>query len=120
MNIRPIKTEADHEAARARIEQLWNAAAGSKDADTLEVLAVLVDAYENDHADIPPPDPIDAILFRMEQRGMGRGELRDVLGVTRGRLSEVLSGKRSLSKVMICRLVDELDIPAEILIQPGR
>ena len=119
MSIRPIKTKADHEAALAKIEQLWDAAPGSADADTLEVLAVLVDAYENEHVDIPPPDPIDAILFRMEQRGIARTDLQEVLGVSRGRLSEVLSGKRSLSKAMIRRLVEQLDIPAEILIQSG-
>ncbi len=120
MSIRPIKTKADHQAALAKIEKLWDAAPGSEDADTLEVLAVLVDAYEDAHADIPPPDPIDAILFRVEQRGMARADLQAVLGVTRGRLSEVLGGKRGLSKAMICRLVDQLDIPAEILIQPAR
>ncbi len=92
---------------------------GSEDADTLEVLAVLVEAYENEHIAILPPDPIDAILFSMEQRGMARADLQEVLGVSRGRLSEVLSGKRSLSKAMIYRLVDQLDIPAEILIQPA-
>jgi len=119
MRIRPIKTKADHEAALVKIEQLWDAVAGSEDADTLEVLGVLVDAYENEHVDIPPPDPIDAILFRMKQRDMARAELQEVLGVSRGRLSEVLAGKRSLSKAMIRRLVDQLDIPADILIQPS-
>jgi HTH-type transcriptional regulator/antitoxin HigA len=120
MRVRPIKTKADYEAAMARIERLWDAAPGSEDADTLEVLAVLVDAYENEHAEILPPNPIDAILFRMEQQGMARADLQEVLGVSRGRLSEVLSGKRGLSKAMIQRLVDQLDIPAEILIQPAR
>ncbi len=120
MRVRPIKTKADCETARARIERLWDAASGSEDADTLEVLAVLVDAYENEHIEILPPDPIDAILFRMEQQGMARADLQEVLGVSRGRLSEVLNGKRSLSKAMIHRLVDQLDIPAEILIQPAR
>ena len=118
MSIRPIKTKADHAAALAKIERLWDATPGSEDADTLEVLAVLVDAYESEHVAIPPPDPIDAILFRMEQRSMARAELQELLGVSRGRLSELLSGKRSLSKAMIRRLVDRLDIPAEILIQP--
>jgi len=120
MRIRPIKTKADYEAALAQIERLWDAAPGSEDADALEVLAVLVDAYEAEHVDIPPPDPIDAILFRMEQRGMTRAELQQVLGVTRGRLSEVLTGKRELSKAMIRKLVDRLHIPAENLINPAR
>lgn len=119
MRIRPIKNAADHRQAVAEIERLWDAAPGSDDADTLEVLAVLVDAYENEHVDIPQPEPVDAILFRMEQRGMARAELQEVLGVSRGRLSEILSGKRSLSKAMIRRLVDELEIPAALLIQPS-
>lgn len=120
MRVRPIKTKADHEAAMAQIEKLWDAAPGSEDADTLEVLAVLVEAYENEHVEILPPDPIDAILFSMEQQGMARADLQEVLGVSRGRLSEVLSGKRGLSKAMIHRLVDQFGIPAEILIQPVR
>ena len=120
MRVRPIKTKADHEAAMAQIEKLWDAAPGSEDADTLEVLAVLVEAYENEHVEILPPDPIDAILFSMEQQEMTRADLQEVLGVSRGRLSEVLSGKRGLSKAMIHRLVDQFGIPAEILIQPVR
>jgi len=120
MRVRPIKTKADHQAALVQIEELWDAAPGSEEADTLEVLAVLVDAYENEAVEILPPDPVDAILFRMEQRGMARAELQEVLGVSRGRLSEVLSGKRDLSKAMIRRLVARLDIPAEILIHPAR
>ncbi len=120
MRVRPIRTQADHEAAVAQIEKLWGAAPDSEEAETLEVLAVLVDAYENEHVEILPPDPIDAILFSMEQRGMARADLQEVLGVSRGRRSEVLSGKRGRSKAMIQRLVDHLDIPAEILIQPAR
>ncbi len=120
MRVRPIKTKTDHEAAMAQIEKLWDASPGSEDADTLEVLAVLVEAYENEHVEILPPDPIDAILFSMEQQGMTRADLQEVLGVSRGRLSEVLSGKRGLSKAMIHRLVDQFGIPAEILIQPVR
>lgn len=120
MNVRPIRTEADYKAALTRMEELWEAAPGSEEAGTLEVLAVLVDDFERQHVDIPPPDPIDAILFRMEQRGMDRSELQQVLGVSRGRLSELLNGKRELSKAMIRKLVEQLDIPAEILIQPAR
>jgi HTH-type transcriptional regulator/antitoxin HigA len=120
MKIRPIKTKADHEAALAKIEELWDAAPGSDDADTLEVLTILVEAYENEHIDIAPPDPVDAIVFRMEQRGLDRADLQEILGVSRGRVSEVLSGKRCLSKAMIRRVADQLDIPAEILIQAPR
>ena len=116
MTIRPIRTPADYEAALARIEALWEATPGSDDADELDVLATLVDRYEQEHEPIPPPDPIEAILFRLEQTGQTRKELADILGVGRGRVSEILSRKRGLSLRMIRRLVHNLHIPAEILI----
>ena len=120
MRIRPIKTEADHRAALARIEELWDAKAGSNEADELEVLATLLDAYEEAHDPIPAPDPIEAILFRLEQTGRDRSDLQEILGVHRGRVSEILNRKRGLSITMIRKLVDGLDIPAEVLIRPTR
>ncbi len=116
MTIRPIRTPEDYEEALARIDALWNAAPGSEKADELEVLATLVDRYEEEHEPIPPPDPIEAILFRLEQTGQTRKELADILGVGRGRVSEILNRKRGLSLRMIRRLVRSLHIPAEILI----
>jgi HTH-type transcriptional regulator/antitoxin HigA len=119
MEIRPIKTEEDYEAALSEIEKLWEAESGSPEADRLDVLATLVEAYEEKHHPIDPPDPIDAILFRMEQMGFSRKDLEPFLG-TRGRVSEILSRTRSLSLAMIRRLHEGLGIPAEVLIQPTR
>lgn len=120
MRIRPIRTEADYRAALARIEDLWEADAGSEEADELGVLATLVDAYEESHDPIPTPDPIEAILFRLEQSGQNRRDLEEILGVGRGRVSEILNRKRGLSLAMIRKLVDGLDIPAEVLIRPTK
>ncbi len=117
MNIRPIRTQQDYEAALARIEARWTALPGSDEADELEVLATLVDVYEEEHEPIPPPDPVEAILFRLEQSGKTRQDLAEMLGVRGSRVSEVLSRKRGLSLAMIRKLVDRLRIPAEILIR---
>ena len=120
MKIRPIRTKKDYRVALEQIESLWDAAPGSEDAGTLEVLSTLVEAYEDARIDIPPPDPIEAILFRLEQKELTRRDLQRILGVGRGRVSEVLNRKRGLSLGMIRKLVDELHIPAETLIQPTR
>jgi HTH-type transcriptional regulator/antitoxin HigA len=118
MRLRPVRNERDHAAALARIETLWDAPPGSAEADELEVIATLVDAYEQKSVEIVPPDPIDAILFRLEQTGQDRSDLQRILGVGRGRVSEILNRKRGLSLAMIRTLVAELGIPAEVLIQP--
>ncbi len=70
MEIKPIKTEADYNAAQKNIEQLWDASYGSSEGDKLDVLTTLVEVYENEHYPIPPPDPIDAILHYMESQGL--------------------------------------------------
>ena len=116
MNIRPIRTEEDYEAALARIEALWDAAPGSEEADELEVLATLVDVYEEEREPIPPPDPVEAILFRLEQSGRTRKDLAEILGVGRGRVSEILNRRRGLSLSMIRKLARSMNIPAEVLI----
>jgi HTH-type transcriptional regulator/antitoxin HigA len=115
VKISPIKTEQDYERALARISRLMDAQAGSESGDELEVLATLAEAYEMKHHPVYPPDPIEAIKFRMEQTGMTRKDLEPLIG-GRGRVSEVLSGKRSLSLEMIRRLHAELQIPLESLI----
>ncbi len=120
MRIQPIKTQQQYEAAKIQIESLWEATPGSAEADELEVLATLVDDYESRHDPIPPPDPIDAILFRLEQTDQARDDLQRILGVGRGRVSEILNRKRGLSLTMIRKLVEALDIPAEVLIQPTK
>lgn len=115
--LRPIRSEADHEAAMAEIADLWGAEDGTPQGDRLELLATLVDAYEAQHHPIDPPDPVEAILFRMEQRGLTRRQLEPMIG-SRGRVSEILGRKRDLTLEMIRRLHDGLGIPAEILIRP--
>ena len=87
--------------------------------DRLDVLATLSEAYEAEHHSMDPPDPIEAIKFRMEQQGLTRKDLERLLG-TRTRVSEVLNRKRSLSIAMIRRLHEELGISAEVLIRPTR
>lgn len=118
MEIRPIKSDSDHRAALSRIEALWDAPEGSREAEELEVLATLVEDFEDRREPIAPPDPIEAILFRLEQTGKSREDLQRILGVGRGRVSEILNRRRGLSLAMIRRLVDVLEIPAEVLIQP--
>lgn len=115
MNIRPIKTSHDHKRALQRIDSLMNAEADTEDGAELDVLVTLVEAFEIEHFPIDAPDPIAAILFRMDQMGMDRKALEPFLG-GRSRVSEVLSGKRSLSMRQIRKLHDGLNIPLENLI----
>jgi HTH-type transcriptional regulator/antitoxin HigA len=119
IKIRPIKTEADYDAALDRAAALMDAEEGTAEADELDVLATLIEAYEDKHYPMDPPDPIDAIKFRMEQYGLTRKDLESMIG-TRTRVAEVLNGKRNLSITMIRKLHDKLGISAEVLIQPPR
>lgn len=115
--VRSIRNEADYDATVARMDTLMDAAPGSREGDTLDVLVTLVEAYEEKRWRIEPPDPIDAIKARLEQRGLTRKYLETSLG-TRGRVYEILSRKRPLTLEMIRRLHRDLGIPAESLIQP--
>ena len=117
MKIKPIKTKADYEAALKEIERLWGSGYGSPEGDKLDVLATLVEAYEERHYPIPPPDPIEAILHYMENQGLSAHDLEPYLGSRRCVL-EVLTRQRSLSLDMIRKLHIELGIPADILVQP--
>jgi HTH-type transcriptional regulator / antitoxin HigA len=117
--IRPIRTNRDYEAALKEVERLWGAKAGTAEGDQLDVLATLIDAYEAEHYPIDPPDPIEAIKFRMEQQGLSRRDLEEIIG-TRTRIAEVLNRKRGLSIAMIRRLHERLGISAEVLIRPSR
>ena len=117
MEIRPIKTEADYEAALVEIEALFEAEPGTSESDRLEVLTTLVEAYEDAHYSIPSPDPIEAIRYYMESRGLVRRDLEPYIG-SRARVSEILNRKRPLSLTMIRRLNKELGIPADVLIKP--
>lgn len=116
MDIHPIKTEQDYDAALVEIEQLWGAEADTPEGDKLDVLLTLVEAYEDKHYPIDPPDPIEAILFRMEQGGLDRKALEPFIGKS-GRVSEVLNRKRPLSIDMIRNLWEGLHIPLESLIR---
>lgn len=118
-SLKPIRSEADYEAALAAIERLWGARSGTPEGNRLDILATLVDAYENEHYPMDPPDPIDAIKFRMEQQGLRPKDLERILG-SRTRAAEVLNRRRSLSINMIRRLHKELGISAEVLIRPTR
>lgn len=117
MEIKPIRTEADYQAAMQEIDRLWGADYASPAGDKLDVLVTLVEAYEEKHYPIPPPDPIEAILHYMESQGMTRRELEPYLG-SRARVAEVLNRRRALSLAMIRRLQRGLGIAADILIQP--
>ena len=115
--IKPIKTEADYDAALAEIDTLMDAKSGTSEGDRLDVLVTLVEAYEERHWRIDPPDPIEAIKLRMQQRGLSRGDLEKALG-SKSRVSEVLNRKRPLTLEMIRRLHSLWGISAESLIQP--
>jgi HTH-type transcriptional regulator / antitoxin HigA len=117
--LKPIRSEADYDAALAEIERLWGARAGTPEGDRLDILATLVDAYENEHYPMDPPDPIEAIKFRMEQQGLTRKDLEGILG-SRTRVAEVLNRRRGLSINMIRRLHEKLGISVEVLIRPTR
>jgi HTH-type transcriptional regulator / antitoxin HigA len=119
MNIKPIRGEADYERALRRVEQLWHSPEGSAESDELDVLTTLIEAYEREHYPIELPDPIEAIKFRLEQKGKDSRALIGVIG-QRTRVYEVMRGKRPLSLNMIRNLHEKLDIPAEVLIQRAR
>ena len=117
MEIKPIKTDEDYKFVLKQIEKLFNAAPDTNEGDRLEVLTTLVKAYEDKHYNIPMPDPVEAILYHLESRGMTRRDLEPFIG-SRARVSEILNRRRSLSLKMIRKLSTGLGISPEILIQP--
>ena len=117
MQIRPIKTKADYRAALTEIERLMDAKAGTPAGDRLEILTTLVERYESLHEPIEPPNPIDALLYHMESRGLTRRDLEAYLG-SRARVAEVLNRRRTLTIEMIRKLHVGLGISAEVLIRP--
>ncbi len=117
--LKPIRTKADYDAGLAEVEALWGSRSGTPKGDRLDILATLIEAYEAKHFPMDPPDPIEAILFRMEQQGISRKDLEPMLG-TRARVAEVLNRKRGLSIEMIRQLHTKLGISAEVLIRPSR
>lgn len=117
VDVRPIRGEADHDAALQKIEMLIDARPGTADGDHLEVLITLVQAYEATHHAVEAPDPIALLEFVLEQRGLDRTALQPMLG-GRGRVSEIMTRKRALTLPMIRRLQRELRLPADALVQP--
>ena len=115
MTIKPIKTERDYRRALREIERLWDAKPNTPKGDRLDVLATLVEAYEQKHYKIEAPDPVEAIKFRMEQLGLKPADLAKMLG-GRSRVSEVLNRKRKLTVAMMRSLRKHLAIPAESLL----
>ena len=116
MEIKLIKTAADHEAALKEIDRFWNAELDTLEGDRLDILITLVEAWEDKHEPIDPPDPIEAIKYRMEEQGLTRKDMEPFLG-SRQRVSDILNRKRPLSLTMIRKLNQGLGIPAEVLIQ---
>lgn len=114
MNIKPVKTKKDYKEALTRIEKIWNAESGTKMGDELEILSVLVEKYEEDSYKILPPNPIEAIKFRMEQMQLEKKDLAKIIGANRA--SEVLQGKRGLTINMIRSLRSALRIPTDSLV----
>lgn len=119
MHIRPIRTRRDYERALARIDQLMDARRNTPEGDELDVLATLVEAWEDKHEPIDAPEPVEAIRFAMEQRGLTRKDLEPLIG-SRARVAEVLNRRRRLTLEMIRRLHAALGIPADVLIRPTR
>jgi HTH-type transcriptional regulator / antitoxin HigA len=118
MEFRPIRDNHDHDLALREIERLWGAPEGTARGDRLDILVSLVETYESRHFPIDPPDPIDAIRFRLEQQGLDHRALVGVIG-SRSRVYEILRRDRPLSLAMIRRLHEKFGIPAEVLIRPS-
>jgi HTH-type transcriptional regulator / antitoxin HigA len=117
MDVKPVRSELDYESALAEIDRLMDARPGTPEGDRLDVLTTLVEAYEAQHHPIDLPDPIAALEYVMEQRGITRDDLVPLLG-SRARVSEILLRKRRLTMKMAWRLHRELGIPAEAVIKP--
>lgn len=115
MNIKSIKNKTDYNNTLKQIDKLWNARPNTPNGDKLEVLVTLVEAYEKKHYPIGPPDPVEAIKFRMEQMGLTQSDLAEAMG-GKNRVSEVLSGKRNLTLKMARELHKRFNIPAESLL----
>jgi HTH-type transcriptional regulator / antitoxin HigA len=115
MDVKAIKTEEDYNRAIKRLEVIFHAPVDSNEGDEAEVLSILIEKYEDEFYPIEAPDPIEAILFRMEQMDMSKKELADILGY-KSRVSEIFSKKRKLNIKMIRNLHEKMNIPYESLI----
>lgn len=117
MELRPIRTEADYQTALREIEQLFDAELNSAEGDRLDILTTLVEAYEKKHYPIEPPDPIEAILYYLETKGLSEQDLQSYLG-NQGNALEILNRKQPLNLEIVRALHQSLGISADILIQP--
>jgi HTH-type transcriptional regulator/antitoxin HigA len=115
MKIRPVKNEDDYNEAIQRIKALWGSKKDTSEGDELDLLVTLVETYEMNHFPIAPPDPIDAIKFRMEQMEMTKTDMAKYLG-SQSRVTEILNGKRKLTLKMVKSLYKGLKIPADTLL----
>ena len=115
MNLKPVKNKTQLNRALERIDELWGAKRNTEKGDELDILMLLVEKYEEEHYPIPPSDPVEAIKFLMEQKALTRKDLEPYLG-TRARVSEVLNRKRNLTRPMIKKLHEGLNIPYNCLI----
>ena len=116
MELKPIRTKRDYEAALKQAEAWWDAPAGSPKAERLDVLVLLIEDYEARHFPIDPPDPVEFLQFIMEQRGLARKDLEPFIG-SRARVAEVLNRVRPLSLEMIRSLSEGLNLPADVLVK---
>jgi HTH-type transcriptional regulator / antitoxin HigA len=114
----PLRSEAEYASALSEVRRLWGAKAGTKDGNRLDLLLVLVSAYEDEHLAIEPPDPIDAITERMADRGMSRTVLGEMIDASSGRVSEILNRRRPLTIDMIRKLAAGLGLSEHCLLQP--
>ncbi|MEN8226871.1 MAG: helix-turn-helix domain-containing protein [Bacteroidota bacterium] len=114
MTIKPIKSEEDYQSALLRMEEIFHAEEGSPEGDEAEILVLLIEKFENEHYPIEDPDPIEAIKFMMEQNGLKKKDLAEIIGY-KSRVSEILSRKRKLSLEMMRNLHDKLNISYESL-----
>jgi HTH-type transcriptional regulator / antitoxin HigA len=117
MTIQPIRTEEDYETALEEIESLWNAEPNTPEGDRLDVLVTLVEAYEDEHYPMLPPEPIELILHVMEARELTLKDMQTYLGTER-EVQEILNRQRPLTLEMIRNLHTGLDLSADVLIQP--
>jgi HTH-type transcriptional regulator/antitoxin HigA len=115
---RPIRTDGEYAEAIAEVRRLWGAEADTSQGNRLDLLLVLVSAYEEERFQIDPPDPIDAILERLNNRDMSRTDLEALLGVSSGRVSEILNRRRHLTLDMIRKLATGLGLSEHCLVQP--
>ena len=116
MSIKPIRTKKDYQEALTRLEKIFDAEPATKNGDELEMLSILIDNYEKENYPIDYPDPVEAIIFRMDQLNMKQKDLTEAMG-HKSRISEILNRKRKLTLEMVRRLSEILSIPTEVLVR---